>query len=92
MPGYSDDEKIAIAQQYLLPRQLKITGMPKETIIFDENVWPAITRPLGYDAGIRTMERTLNAVVRKAAKKLVTGQGKKFQITLENLKEYLPKW
>lgn len=92
MPGYSDDEKIAISRQYLLPRQLTITGMPKEAITFEENVWPAITRPLGYDAGIRTMERTINAVVRKAAKKLVTGQGKKFQITLENLKEYLPKW
>ncbi|MBM4402515.1 MAG: AAA family ATPase [Candidatus Cloacimonetes bacterium] len=92
MPGYSDDEKIAIARQYLLPRQLAITGMPKEAITFSDAVWPAITRPLGYDAGIRTMERTINSVVRKAAKKLVTGQGKKFEITLENLKEYLPKW
>lgn len=92
MPGYTDDEKIIIAKEYLLPRQLKITGMPKDTIIFEENVWPAITRPLGFDAGIRTMERTINSVVRKAAKKLVTGQGQTFTITLKNLKEYLPRW
>lgn len=92
MPGYSDDEKIVIAKKYLLPRQLKVTGMPAETITFEEEIWPLITRPLGYDAGIRTMERTINGVVRKAALKMVTGQGEKFHITRENLKEFLPKW
>lgn len=92
MPGYSDDEKIIIAHKYLLPRQLKVCGMPVDTITFDEDVWQAITRPLGYDAGIRTMERTINSVVRKVAKKIVTGQGTKFHITLKNLKEYLPKY
>lgn len=92
MPGYDDDEKTVIARDYLLPRQLKITGMPQATITFAKEVWPAVVRPLGYDAGIRTMERTINAIVRKCAKKMVTGQGEKFEITLENLKDYLPKW
>ena len=92
MPGYSDDEKIVIARDYLLPRQLKVTGMPEDAITFDENVWVQITRPLGFDAGIRTMERTINAVVRKAAKKKVLGQGETFHITEENIKEYLPKY
>lgn len=92
MPGYSDDEKIVIAKKYLLPRQLKVTGMPEQAISFAEDVWPQITRPLGYDAGIRTMERTINGIVRKVALKMVTGQGEKFQITRENLKEFLPKW
>ena len=92
MPGYSDDEKIVIAKEYLLPRQLRITGMPEDAIEFDEEVWPEITRPLGFDAGIRTMERTINAVVRKAAKKKVLGRGDTFKITRENIKEYLPKY
>lgn len=92
LPGYSDDEKIAIAKNYLLPRQLTLNGLASEIIEFDENVWPAITRPLGFDAGIRTMERTINGIVRKAAKKIVTKQGDKFQITLQNIKDYLPKW
>jgi ATP-dependent Lon protease len=92
MPGYSDDEKIVIARDYLLPRQLKITGMPADAIAFDDEVWENITRPLGFDAGIRTMERTINAIVRKAAKKMVLGQGNQFQITMENIKEYLPKY
>lgn len=92
MPGYSDDEKIVIARDYLLPRQLKVTGMPEDAITFDEDVWTQITRPLGFDAGIRTMERTINAIVRKAAKKKVLGQGEVFHITQENIKEYLPRY
>jgi len=92
MPGYADDEKIAIAKSYLLPRQLKLAGLSPDVISFEEEVWPSITRPLGFDAGIRTMERTINGIVRKAAKKLVLGQGQKFVISLQNIKEYLPKW
>lgn len=92
MPGYSDDEKIIIARDYILPKQLKVTGMPEGTITFDENVWPKIARPLGFDAGIRTMERTVNAIVRKVAKRMVLGEGKSFHITLENLKDFLPKY
>lgn len=90
MPGYSDDEKIIIARDYLLPRQLKVTGMPADAIVFDDDVWTAITRPLGYDAGIRTMERTINSVVRKAALRMAEGRGEKYQITLENIKEFMP--
>lgn len=92
MPGYSDDEKIIIARDYILPKQLKVTGMPENTIEFDEEVWPKIARPLGFDAGIRTMERTVNAIVRKVAKRMVLGEGKSFHITLENLKDFLPKY
>ena len=92
MPGYSDDEKIVIARDYLLPRQIKLSGMPPDTITFDANVWPAITRPLGYDAGIRTMERTINSVVRKVALRMAEGRGDKFTISLENIKEFLPDY
>lgn len=92
MPGYNDDEKIHIAREYLLPRQLVVTGMPKDVIKFEEGVWEEIARPLGYDAGIRTMERTLNSIVRKAALKMVEGRGEEFIINSENIKEYLPKY
>ena len=91
MPGYSDDEKIVIARDYLLPRQLRITGMPVDSITFDEAVWPTITRPLGYDAGIRTMDRIINSVVRKAALRIAEGRGNKFTITMDNIKEFMPQ-
>ncbi len=91
MPGYSDDEKIVIARDYLLPRQLRITGMPPDTITFDPEVWPTITRPLGYDAGIRTMDRIINSVVRKSALRMAEGRGDKFTITMDNIKEFMPQ-
>ncbi|MCA9091576.1 MAG: AAA family ATPase, partial [Planctomycetaceae bacterium] len=90
MPGYTDDEKIVIARDYLLPRQLKITGMPEGTIVFAPDVWPSITRPFGYDAGIRTMSRMINSVVRKAAIRMAEGRGETFEITNENIKDFLP--
>lgn len=92
MPGYNDDEKIVIVRDYLLPKQQRITGLSSDTVTFAEEVWPAITRPLGYDAGIRTMERMINAVIRKAALRIAEGRGEKFTITLENIKEFLPSY
>lgn len=92
MPGYNDDEKIVIARDYLLPKQLRISGMSPDTITFNDDVWPAITRPLGYDAGIRTMERTINAVVRKVALRIAEGRGEQFVISVDNVKEFLPSY
>ncbi|NTV30612.1 AAA family ATPase [candidate division WWE3 bacterium] len=92
MPGYSDEEKIIIARDYLLPRQIKLTGMPADAVEFEPNVWTSITRPLGYDAGIRTMERTINSVVRKVALRMAEGRGDHFVITLDNIKEYMPDY
>ena len=66
--------------------------MPKDTITFAEDVWPEITRPLGYDAGIRTMSRMINAVVRKAALRMAEGRGETFEITIDNIKDFLPQF
>jgi len=57
-----------------------------------EAVWPKIVRPLGYDAGVRTLERTINGICRKVAKMMVEKKGRKFQITEENVKDFLPSW
>lgn len=92
MPGYSDDEKIHIARNYLFPRQLTFSSIPKESVQVEEAVWPMIIRPLGFDAGIRTTERVINGIVRKIALQIVSGGGDKFVITPQNLKQFLPKW
>ncbi|MEK7526032.1 MAG: AAA family ATPase [Patescibacteria group bacterium] len=91
MPSYTDQEKITIAQKYMLPKTLKESGIPEGTITFDEDVWVNIARPLGYDAGIRTLERTLKGVVRKVARAMVEGKGNQFHITSQNVKEFLPQ-
>lgn len=92
MPSYSDEEKITIGRDYVLPQAMAEAGLPKEAIKIDAAVWPKIVRPLGYDAGVRTLERTIGGICRKVAKLIVQGKGKSFQITPENMKEFLPTW
>ena len=90
MPSYTDEEKTTIARDYVLPRELKISGLHDKTIKFDESVWPKLVRPLGFDGGIRTLERTIQGVVRKIARMYVEGKAKTFYITLDNIKQFLP--
>ena len=89
MPSYTDNEKTVIGKQYMLPRILSISGLPDNSLIIDEDVWPAIVRPLGFDSGMRTLERTIEGIVRKAALQIVTGKATEFHITAQNVKEYL---
>ncbi len=89
MPSYTDEEKIVIARDYILPTHLKESGLSPESLKIDEGLWTKIARPLGYDAGIRTLERTIEGIVRKAAFKIVNGQGTNFVITEANIREFL---
>lgn len=89
MPSYTDEEKIQIAKNYVLPRYLKDSGLTKENLTIDDAVWLKLTRPLGFDAGIRTLERTIEGIVRKVAYKIVKGEGNSFYINESNVKEYV---
>ncbi len=89
MPAYTDEEKITIAKNYVLPHYLKESGLTSENIKIDDAVWLRITRPLGFDAGIRTLERTVEGIVRKVAYRIVSGQGTSFLINEANIKEFL---
>ena len=91
MPSYSDAEKIMIGKEYMLPEVIKLSGVPKEAVNIDEAVWHQIVRPLGFDAGMRTLERTITGMIRKIAREMVEGKGEKFNITTENVKNYLPR-
>lgn len=92
MPSYSDEEKTHIAQNFLFPKALKEGGMDPSTISVDPSIWPNIIRPLGYDAGIRTLGRTIEGIVRKVAMMNVTGQAQTVHLTPDNIKDFLPKW
>lgn len=92
MPSYTDDEKMHIAQGYLFPKALQAAGMDPSVITIDPALWPLIIRPLGYDAGIRTLNRTIEGIVRKVAYLMVTGQTKTVHLTPDNIKQFLPKW
>lgn len=92
MPSYSDQEKIVIARQYLFSRIRGQSGLSESQIAIDEAVWPGIIRPLGFDSGIRSLERTIEGICRKVARQIVENKVQSVQLTPGNVKDYLPHW
>jgi len=91
MPSYTDQEKIVIARDYLMPKIIELSGLTNEELQIDPNLWPGVVRPFGFDTGIRSLGRTLESISRKVAREIVEGKTKKVIITAENLKYYLPQ-
>lgn len=89
MPSYSDDDKIAIGKKYMLPEIIRQSGIPEDALMIEDESWNKIVRPLGFDAGMRTLERTIQQVVRKAAREIVEGKTQKFVVTPDNVKQFL---
>lgn len=89
MPSYSDEEKITIGRDFVLPKTLLDANLKPQTVVIGETIWPKIVRPLGFDGGIRTLERTINNIVRKTAMQIVSGKTQKIEITDQNLQEFL---
>jgi ATP-dependent Lon protease len=92
MPSYTDEEKIKIGKEYVFPRLLKESGLNSVQIQINDDVWPKIVRPLGFDSGIRSLERNINGICRKIARMIVEGKGTAFQINVDNVNEFLPQW
>lgn len=91
MTSYTDDEKIHIARDYLLPKILDQCGLKIGNLSFEEEVWPLIVRPFGFDAGMRQLERNLNQVVRKVAKKILIENATSYKVTTANFREFFPQ-
>jgi ATP-dependent Lon protease len=91
MPSYTDAEKIIIGRNHMLPKILKESGVDEKALVIEEDVWSLIVRPIGYDAGIRTLERTIEGITRKVAKLIVEGKGQVYKITPQNIKDFLPR-
>ncbi|MFH1955411.1 MAG: AAA family ATPase [Patescibacteria group bacterium] len=90
MPSYSDKEKEIIARDYLLSKIMRTSGILPEQLKIKEEVWPKLIRPLGYDSGIRSLQRILESVCRKSAK-IIIEQGERVVVVDEtNFKSFLP--
>ena len=89
MPSYTDEEKIKIAKDYVLPQILRESGLTRDNLVIDDGVWPIIVRPLGYDAGIRSLERTIIGLCRRIARSIVEGKGKSYTVTTDNVKNFI---
>src|SRR5687767_15928020 len=90
LPGYTEDEKRHIAQNFLVPRQLKAHGLNRRRIAFDPATIELIIQRYTREAGVRNLERELSSICRKVARKVVV-EGNNFQenITPEKVTEYL---
>lgn len=92
IPRYTDEDKIHIARDYLLPRELVNVGLKPNLVKFADDVWPHIIKPFGYEIDIRSLQRTINGVLRKVAIRYVEGEIKQVTITPANLPEFLPEF
>lgn len=86
MPNYNDDEKMHIGRDYVFPKVSKLIGLKPEQLVIDEAVWEIVIRPLGYDPGIRGLDRLINMMCRKAARMIISGEAKNIKITPDNVK------
>lgn len=89
MPSYSDTDKITIGKKYMLPEIIRQSGIPEESLVIEDDSWAKIVRPLGFDAGMRTLQRTIQQIVRKAAREIAEGKVKAYKVTSDNVKEFL---
>lgn len=89
MPSYSDTEKTIIAKNYLFPKTRTRVGLLENQLSIDDTVWPTIIRPLGFDSGIRSLDRTIEGICRKTARMIIEGKSQAVHITNDNIKEYL---
>ncbi len=89
--SYTDNEKIVIAKSYLLPKVREATGINEDQLSFEDDVWPLVIRPLGFDAGVRQLERTLTQLSRKVALQIVQGITTKVHVTKENFRQFFPE-
>ncbi len=90
IPGYSEEEKLYIAKNYLIPRQLKENGLKPSDVEFTDPAIRFVIRGYTREAGVRSLERQIGAVLRKIAKEIaLKGKKKKYRITKNTVRKFL---
>jgi len=89
LAGYTEDEKINIANKYLLPKQVKDNGVKEKEMTLSEDIIKEIIQSYTKESGVRNLEREISKVARKVVKKVVSGEEKEVKINLKNLPDYL---
>jgi ATP-dependent Lon protease len=91
LDGYTEEEKVHIAQQYLLPRQLRENSLMAGEVTFDDGAIHAIIRDYTREAGVRNLERQIGTVCRKIATQVAEKEGVSIHVGAEELVGYLGK-
>jgi ATP-dependent Lon protease len=89
LSGYTDDEKVRIAQQYLVPKQLAAHGLADGELTFDDAALRVTARRYTREAGVRNLDREIATVARKVARRIAEGTMEPVRVTAEAVGEYL---
>lgn len=89
IPSYTDEEKVQIAQRHLLPKERQAHGLTASSLRVDESAIRAAIALYTRESGVRSLERQLGKICRKAAKQLATSDVKRVTVTEKNIKDFL---
>ncbi len=89
IPGYTEVEKINIANNYLIPKQIKNNGLKNEEWNLDKEALKDIIQSYTKEAGVRNLEREISKLARKTVKNILTNEIKKLEINSKNLSDFL---
>lgn len=88
-PGYTEDEKLHIARQYLVPKQLEEHGLTPSKLVISDDALREMIRRYTREAGVRNLERSIASICRQVARKVVEGKRGKTSVGVRNLHRYL---
>jgi ATP-dependent Lon protease len=89
LPGYMEEEKLQIALQHLVPKQVREHALTEKLITFTEGAIKKIISLYTREAGVRNLEREIASICRKVARKVAEGKKKLYRITSQNIESYL---
>ena len=89
LAGYTEDEKISIANKYLLPKQIKDNGVKEKELKLDDDIIKEVIRGYTKESGVRNLEREISKIARKVVKKIVAGEETEVSVTNKNLQDFL---
>tara|TARA_B100000700_G_scaffold202847_1_gene223057 strand:+ start:3580 stop:5967 length:2388 start_codon:yes stop_codon:yes gene_type:complete len=89
IPGYTEDEKINIANKYLLPKQVKENGVKEKELEFSNETIKEIIRNYTRESGVRNLEREISKVARKVVKQIVNNEKNKVVVNQKNISDFL---
>src|SRR6266516_4589994 len=89
LSGYTEEQKLHIARNYLLPKQLEANGLNKDEISLDDDVIRRVIRDYTREAGVRNLEREIGSLCRKVAKQVAEGRETPIHVTANQLHDYL---
>ena len=89
--GYTEEEKVKIAEKYLVPKQMKAHGLKPKNFFISEKTLRDVINYYTRESGVRNLEREIGSLCRKVARKIVSKKGDSFRITTASLENYLGK-